>query len=72
MLKGGIKAISKAALFMYLSVFFKFMGDKRTLYLGKSNIIKDLVMVGLIFYKPIMKKLGGAAKKDEKAEDIKD
>jgi len=40
MLKGGVKAITKAAMFMYLSIFFKFIGDKRTLYLGKSKIFK--------------------------------
>jgi len=29
-------------------------------------------MVGLIFYKQIMKRVGSAAKKDDKAEEIKD
>jgi len=34
-LKGGFKAVAKAVVFLYLSIAFKFLGDRLALYLGK-------------------------------------
>jgi hypothetical protein len=38
MLKGGMKAVAKAVVFMYASMAFKFLGDRLSLYIiGKYN-----------------------------------
>ena len=38
LLKKGFKAVAKAVAFLYLSIAFKFLGDRLTMYLGKISL----------------------------------
>ena len=41
MLKGGFKAVAKAVAFLYLSIAFKFLGDRLAIYLCKISIFTN-------------------------------
>lgn len=69
-LKGNLKAVGKAAFFMYLSLVIKFLGDKVTLYLGKEIVILILLVVLALFIVPtlILSKQKKGEEDDSEAE----
>jgi len=65
-LKGGFKAVAKAVAFLYLSIAFKFLGDKIALYLGKLSITNFSVgILAFFLYTPISKKIQASKNPEE-------
>lgn len=69
-LRGGFKAVAKAVAFLYLSIAFKFLGDRLTLYLCNlysTDNIPHIGILGFFLYTPLSKKFEGNPEEDKKA-----